>query len=346
MPGSPALKAMTALAESNSVLGQPLPGCGVARRDYAILSFSRGDRTVPKLRISIVEYLNTAPLVWGFTNGPLRGRYDLSFTVPSQCADALRHGEADVAIIPVIEYQRMEGMVIFPGMSVSAKDVVRSILVVARKPVQQVRRFALDTSSRSSVALVRLLCAEHWRIHPEFVNAKPDAAAMLADCDAALIIGDPALAIAVKMDRLATKTPGGETCCQGDPAEMPVAGVPLLFVYDVAHEWRQMTDRPCVLAAWVARREAATAQVVADFLASKEYGMARIAEIAEAAAEKLDLPAATLESYLRDNIDFGLDAENIAGLELYFRKAAAHGLIPAARPIEFAPAPASAARRS
>ena len=79
-----------------------------------------------KLRISVVEYLNTAPLVWGFTEGPLQGRYDLSFTVPSKCAEALRHGDADVAIIPAVEYQRMDGVVVLPEMAVAAKGVVQS----------------------------------------------------------------------------------------------------------------------------------------------------------------------------------------------------------------------------
>src|SRR5690348_18437019 len=106
-----------------------------------------------KLRISIVEFLNTAPLVWGFTDGPLAGRYDLSFTVPSKCAEALRQGAADIAIIPAIEYQRIENLTILPGMSVAAKSEVRSILLIAKKPIERARRIALDTSSRSSVAL-------------------------------------------------------------------------------------------------------------------------------------------------------------------------------------------------
>ncbi len=290
-----------------------------------------------KLRISIVEYLNTAPLVWGFTDGPLRGRYDLSFTVPSLCAEALRASQADVAIIPAIEYQRMEGVVVLPGISVAAKREVRSILIIAKKPMELARRVALDRCSRSSAALVRLLCAGHWGIHPEFIEMEPDATAMLAEADAALVIGDPALRIAVKWDALATKRPSGEPCCTGDPSEQPVPGVDTLFLYDVAHQWREMTGRPCVLALWTARREAATAEVVADFLASREYGLARIGEIAEGAALKLELPARALERYLRENIDFGLDEENLAGLELYFRQCAEAGLIRGARPLEFAP---------
>ena len=123
-----------------------------------------------KLRISIVEFLNTAPLVWGFTDGPIEGRYDLSFTVPSLCADALRSGQADIAIIPAIEYQRMEGMVVLPEMAIASKGEVRSLLVLAKKPIQFVKRLALDTNSRSTVALTRLLCRGLWGIAPEFID--------------------------------------------------------------------------------------------------------------------------------------------------------------------------------
>jgi chorismate dehydratase len=272
---------------------------------------------VAKLRVSIVEFLNTAPLVWGFTHGPLAGKYELSFTVPSLCAEALRRGEADVAIIPAIEYQRIENTVVLPGISIAAKGAVRSILVVAKRPIEQARRFALDVSSRSSVALVRLLCRRRWRIEPEFVDAKPDVNAMLHEADAALIIGDPALRIVLEAEQ---RAPESES----------------LYLYDVAHEWREMTGKPCVLAFWAARREIATAELTADFLASKEYGMARIPEIAADASPKLQMPAPELERYLRENIDFSLDAENQAGLALYYKMCAETGLIQRERPLEFA----------
>jgi chorismate dehydratase len=293
-----------------------------------------------KLRISIVEYLNTAPLVWGFTEGPLTGKYDMSFTVPSQCAEALRAGEVDVAIIPAIEYQRIEDLVALPGMAIAAKGEVRSILVVSKKPIDMVKRMALDTSSRSSAALVRLLAAGEWGIRPEFINAAPDPAAMLSEADAALVIGDPALRIAVKLDYLAEKKPREGACCQGDPEDMPVPGYPALFVYDVAYQWREMTGKPCVLAIWAGRREKLTPEVVADFQASKQFGLAHIEDIAEAASVKLDLPPKSLEIYLRDNIDFSLDEPNLEGLNLYYQKCAAAGLIPRARPLEFASASA------
>ena len=280
-----------------------------------------------KLRVSVVEYLNTVPLVWGFTRGPLREKYDLRFAVPSECAAQLRRGEVDLGIIPVIEYPRIAAdasrdLVILPDMAVAAKNEVRSILVIARKPIHAARRFALDRSSRSSQALARILCAEHWKIQPEFVEMKPDAAAMLGEADAALIIGDPALRIAVNA-----------AASSYIPA---VPGVENLFIYDVAQEWRSLTRLPCVLAMWVGRRDAMTPEVLGDFLASKAYGLPRISEIAAEWSERLKLPVSEIEHYLRENVDFGFDEENRRGLELYFAKAAGLGLIPRALPIELA----------
>ena len=289
-----------------------------------------------KLRISIVEYLNTAPLVWGFTDGPLAGKYELSFTVPSQCAEALRRGDVDVAIIPSIEYQRIENIVVLPDMAVGAKDEVRSILVVAKKPIELAKRIALDTSSRASQALVKILADGLWGIKPEFVDAPPDASEMLQSADAALIIGDPALRIAMKMEALAAKVASGEDCCKGDPEDMPVPGFETTFVYDVAYQWREMTGKPCVLAIWAGRPEVMTPEVVADFEASKRFGVSHLRDICEAAAIKLDMPPRELERYLSENIHFGLEPEYLEGLGLYYEKAAALGLTPRNKPLQFA----------
>jgi chorismate dehydratase len=301
-----------------------------------------------KLRISIVEFLNTAPLVWSFTDGPLAGKYDLSFAVPSQCGEDLRAGRADVGIIPSIEYQRMENVVALPGMAIAAKNEVRSLLVISKVPIEQATSVALDTNSRSTVALARILSSRHWNISPEFIDMAPDADEMLARADAAVVIGDPALRLRLKVDALEAKVPGTEPCCccDGDAEdEHPVKGIETLFVYDVAQQWREMTGLPSVLAIWVARRGVVTPEIMADFQASRDYGLAHINDIAEGAALKLDLAPRDLERYLRENIDYSLDEENLAGLRLYYEECAKAGLIPRARELEFAGAAAAAKRR-
>lgn len=293
-----------------------------------------------KLRISIVEYLNTAPLVWGFTSGPLQGKYDLSFTVPSQCAEDLRAGRADVAIIPAIEYQRIPSLAILPDMAIASKRRVRSLLIVARKPIEQVKTFALDTSSRSTQALTRILCAERWRIAPQFSEALPDLGEMLGMSDAALIIGDPALRISLAIEKDGWPGAPGQTVCPA--STLGIAGSELLYVLDVVGEWRALTGLAAVLALWAVRSELARADLTADFLASRDFGLAHLGEISYEAAQDLELPERALESYLRENIDFSLDAENRRGLELYFEHAARLGLIVKAEALRWAAAKSEA----
>lgn len=309
----------------------------MARPVYAIFSCPLALANMGKLRISIVEFLNTAPLVWGFTDGPLAGKYELLFAVPSQCAEDLRAGRADVGIIPSIEYQRMDDVVALPGMAIASKQEVRSLLVISKVPIEMAKSFALDTNSRSTVGLSRILSRRHWNIDPEFIDMPPDPEKMLARADAALVIGDPALRLRLKVDALQAKVPGtdGCCCCGGDEEELPVKGADTLFVYDVAQQWREMTGLPSVLAIWVARRGKITPEIAADFQASREYGLSHIGDIAEGAALKLELPPNELERYLTENINFDLDEENLAGLRRYYEECERAGLIPRAREVEF-----------
>jgi chorismate dehydratase len=281
--------------------------------------------------------------VRGFTHGPLRGKYELSFTVPSQCAEALRSGAADVAIIPAIEYQRIPDLVILPNLSIASKKSVRSLLLVSKKPIQEVTRIALDRSSRSTQALTRILCEKFWRIQPEFFEAPPDLAAMLHDADAALLIGDPALRLAIAC------APGARRDAQGDLiAPASLAGLSesgSFYVYDIVEKWRAMTSLPAVLAVWAARREAITPQLVQDFQDSLAFGLQHLDAIAVEAAVEMQLPAADLRRYLSENIDYRLDEENLQGLTRYYVLAAQLGLIPAnLRTIELAPQPCGPAR--
>jgi chorismate dehydratase len=287
-----------------------------------------------KLRISIVQYLNTAPLVWGFTHGPLAGKYDLSFTVPSQCAEALRADEADIAIIPAIEYQRIPGLVLLPDTAIASKKRVRSLLLVAKKPIREVRSIALDSSSRSTQALTKILCADRWRIAPKFSEAAPDLEAMLQDADAALLIGDPALRLAILVEGHARPDREGANVCSAEAAG--VEGTAELFIYDMVEEWQRHTALPAVLAAWAARVGVVTEEVLRDFAASRDFGLAHITEISEVAAFELKLPAPAMAAYLRENIDYSLDAANQRGLETFFSRAAALGLIDAHRDIVWA----------
>ena len=157
---------------------------------------------------------------------------------------------------------------------------------------------------------------------------------MLTQSDAALLIGDPALRISLGIEKDSRPGAEGETICPA--ALLGITSSELLYVYDVVGEWRSLTGLPAVLAVWAARRDVATPDVTADFIASRDFGLAHISEISVDAARELELPAPALESYLRRNIDFSLDAENLRGLNLYYEYAARLGLIPQAKPVEWA----------
>jgi chorismate dehydratase len=281
---------------------------------------------VNPLRISIVEYLNTAPLVRGFTHGPLRGKYELSFTVPSQCAEALRSGAVDVAIIPAIEYQRIPDLVILPNLSIASKKSVRSLLLVSRKPIHEVKRIALDRSSRSTQALTRILCEKRWHIAPEFSEAAPDLPAMLEHADAALLIGDPALRLSIESASITGRDASGETVCPWSVAGLTGAGC--LYMYDIVEKWRAMTSLPAVLAVWAARRSAGRPELTKDFQDSLVFGLEHLDAIAAEAAVDMKLPAGELRRYLAENIDYHLDEENLQGLRRYYFFASQLGLIP------------------
>lgn len=241
-----------------------------------------------------MQYLNTAPLVWGMVHGSFRGRFDLAFTTPACCAEDLRSGRADVGIIPSIEYQRIDGLKLLPGIAIASKRRVRSVLLLARAPIEQVRSVALDTSSRTSAALVEVILRRFYQLDVLTRPASPDPDAMLRTADAALLIGDPALVYA-----------GGAR------------------IYDLAEEWRRFTGLPFVFALWAFRPGPGvdSTDLVGDFVASRDQGLAHVEDIAVEWAPRLGLTVEALKIYLTENIDYTLDEENLAGLRLFYRLA-------------------------
>ena len=147
-----------------------------------------------KLRICAVSYLNTVPLVWGMLHGDQRGLFDLELAVPSECADRLERGAADIGIVPAVEVHRL-GLDIIRGAGIACREAVRSILLISKVPFEDIRLLAADTNSRTSVQLARILLERRHGARPRLLPHAPDLAAMLEAADAALIIGDPALRV-------------------------------------------------------------------------------------------------------------------------------------------------------
>ncbi|HMV48651.1 MAG TPA: menaquinone biosynthesis protein [Blastocatellia bacterium] len=270
------------------------------------------------MRIAASTYLNSAPLVHSFVQGTLRHHYEfLGNAAPSKCAAMLAAGQCEIALIPVIEYQRIPGLRLIPEIAVASKQQVRSVLLAARRPLEEAREVTLDTSSRTSQALVRILFAHRYKLQPVFRERTPDANVecenMLEGGDAALVIGDPAMRLSASAQRLGVR------------------------IYDLAEEWRTMTGLPFVFAVWAVREDACqdSPALVRDFLEAKREGQSKLEEIAAQYVSDLELPQEDLLGYLRDNVNYDLDTENIAGMRRYFDLAYELGVIPEVRELHF-----------
>ncbi len=260
-----------------------------------------------KLKISAISFLNTAPLMWDFERGAAGDDFEIHYTVPSLCADELKAGTSDIGIIPAATYASIPGLVILPDVAIAAQNAVRSILLVSKVPLEQIRTVAADTSSRTSVALLHVLFSKFWGGDREFIPMPPKLDDMLDRCDAALLIGDAALVV----DRSKYLT------------------------WDLAEEWRSATGKPFVFAFWAVRMKALgemrrgldLGQV---FRASRDHGLepASIAQLAREWAPRLGLSEADVISYLTENIDYELSAQNREGLELFYHYAHECGAIP------------------
>jgi chorismate dehydratase len=240
-------------------------------------------------------------------HGEQRGKFDLQLTVPSGCANAIAKRQADVGIVPSIEYQRLDGIVILPGMSIASKHEVKSVLLLSKMPLDKVQTVALDESSRTSAALVRILMHKFYQQPVSFSPAAPDPSEMLKWADAALLIGDPALAYSGTAD-----------------------------VYDLAREWRKFTGLPFVFAVWMGHAGPNLSAHRADFAASLEFGLTHIDDIAAEYAPKLAMTPSAVRVYLTRNIDYSLDEENRQGLKLFYKLAHEVGVTPAEKELHFA----------
>jgi len=252
------------------------------------------------VRISVVDFLNARPLTWGLLHDPPPG-VSVSRDLPSVCAAKLASGEADVGLIPSIEYQRIPGLKVVPGLGIAASSEVRSVLLVSDVSREKIRSVSLDPASRTSAALTRILLKRCYGVSAEYREGN-------APADARLIIGDPAL----------------KTRLNGH------------VVLDLAAEWRAYSGHPFVFAFWALRESAATPEVSAMLRRSYEAGKNAFGAMIREESSSSGLSAAVVEDYLRHALHFELDAGDLEGLSLYYRLAAEEGLIPEARPLAFA----------
>ncbi|HEY2932551.1 MAG TPA: menaquinone biosynthesis protein [Acidobacteriota bacterium] len=252
-----------------------------------------------RLRLSFIHFLNAFPLQWGFMQKIFPDAFEISFDTPAVCADRLASGRADVGLIPAIEYQRIDGLRVVPHAAIASRQEVDSVLFVSKKPFPEVKTVALDTGSRTSATLIRILLRRKFKISPRYHSAHGDLELMLSENDAALIIGNPALLV-----------PRGR-----------------YFVFDLVRQWVELTGKPFVFAFWAVRQGVEMEAYVRYFLESKDYGLRHLNEIVSYSTARIPLSTAVVRDYLENKLNYDLDPENMEGLNLFYQMAHEDGLI-------------------
>lgn len=253
------------------------------------------------IRLGAVSYLNTRPLVYGLEQQ--RDRFELRFDVPSKCAELLHAHEVDLGLIPSIEYPGHDYRIV-PGVSIASDGPVASVAVFSRVPTEAIRSIALDTSSRTSIALLRVLCARWFEIEPSLVSMPPDLGRMVQECDAALVIGDNALF--TDHDALG------------------------LGKVDLGEEWTGMTGLPFVYAFWAGRPGVVAPADAAALQDARDKGLTATATIGRQSFPDSPEKGALADIYLRENVKYALGDAEIAGLRRFYELAAEVGALSSA----------------
>lgn len=250
------------------------------------------------LTLGSVPYLNALPLYRTLeTSDAAR----IIRVVPAQLGAHLQNGECAAALLPIVDHFRDPQSRVISNACIGSDGAVRSVLLFSKVSPSQIRSVAADTSSHTSVALLRVLLADAFGAHPPFVDHAPEFEAMLEAHDAALIIGDKALEAALRV-------PPGVT------------------VYDLGEEWKKLTGLPFVFAAWIGRGQEPD-DLGKILSAARDRGQANLPQIVRENPIPTRLSLEQIEDYLRHAVTFHLNESHCAGLEEFRARCSKHGLI-------------------
>lgn len=263
------------------------------------------------IRVAAVSYLNARPLVEGMAYRPLSERFEVSWAPPAECARRLEEGEADLALIPSIEYARSSReLEIVPGIAIGADGPVESVLLFTRVPLPEVRSIALNAESRTSNALVTVLFAEEGS-RPELSVEAPDLEIMLAGHDAAVLIGDAAL--------FATPPSGVQVIDLGEAWTETRRGLPFIFAF------------------WAALPGVLDRDSYRLIHSAKSYGLAHLEKITGDFEYQGRREPERCRRYLSESVRYRLGSRQLEGLGEFYRLAKKHGLIEKTPKLRFLP---------
>jgi chorismate dehydratase len=243
-----------------------------------------------KLNVSVVSYANSVPFAYGLMNSEILNDINLTLDNPAVCADKVINGTADIGLIPVVEILRLKNYQIVSDLCIGARDLVKTVILAANCPVEELSEIYLDYQSRTSVVLVKVLAKMHWKIDPTWVCATEGfESRTIAGKTGAVIIGDRTFAVKSK------------------------------YRYDLAYEWKSLTGLPFVFAAWVANKKI-DENFKKRFNAALEFGIQHIEASAQHFKNKLTQNVDIVD-YLKNNIDYQLDESKRRAMGMFLNYA-------------------------
>jgi chorismate dehydratase len=250
-----------------------------------------------RVRVGCVSYLNAKPLIYGLDDAE---NIRLSLEVPAKLIDGLRDHRFDVALLPIIDYQRLDDVRLLTSGGIGCDGPTLTVRIFSHVPIDQIQTLSCDVHSHTSVALARVLLAERYNRQPEFVGFEHSRDAK--DVEAMLLIGD----------KVVCEEPAGYA-----------------RQLDLGHAWKELTKLPFVFAAWVARGDADLGDLPLQLDLAKQQGMAHLDEIVQKDAIPRGWPAELARRYMTEYLKYNIGPRQVDAIRLFHQLAAKHGMIPA-----------------
>jgi chorismate dehydratase len=254
-----------------------------------------------RVRVGSVSFLNAKPLIYGLDS--LDG-LDLALDVPSRLLDGMQAGRFDVALLPVIDYQRMAGLRVLTAGGIGCDGPTLTVRIFSPVPVEQISMLACDTDSHTSVALARVILAERFGVRPEFTR---------------LQAGDTPEPDGHKQNSVARLLIGDKVVCE-EPEGLP-------HQVDLGEAWKELTGLPFVFAAWMARGDVALGSLPDDLERAKREGLRHVDEIITRHAVPRGWPAGIARRYLTEYLQYDISPRHLEAIRLFHQLAHRHGIL-------------------
>ncbi len=243
-----------------------------------------------KHKLSVVSYLNTIPFVYGLQQAGFGNQLDMSLDIPSACAEKLIDGKVDIGLVPIVVLKQIQNAQIISDYCIGANGAVDTVCLFSDVPIHEIESISLDYQSKTSVALLKILLDEYWRVSPELLSSASGYEDEIKEKKAGLIIGDRAFLYQNQFE----------------------------YTYDLAETWRLHTGLPFVFACWIANKKL-DQNFHIEFNEALSFGVNNIDKAIEEVAD-IYSHCKNPTDYLNNKILYQLNTEKRKAMQLFLQK--------------------------